>query len=491
MVNIKSFIAVVIFSLCSINANAQNATPEDAVALVQRTIALIKQDGIEAVVKAVNNKDRRFKDRDLYVFIHDLRVPGKLIGHGTNVKLTEENNISYQDENGKYFVREMVDVAKSPGQGWVNYRIANANKTAFADKTAYIERIDDYFVGVGAYKAEAPNENTVGVISGNPYSAPTYLQIAYDMASVLNDGSNLRVVPVVGMGGSQNIRDVRSLKGIDIGFTQSNILNSYRRINERFKNAADENKIVYIANLFNEEVHLIARKDITSLSQLRGQKVNIDLAGSGTAFTMRDIFKNLGIQIEEVNVDQADAIEQMKAGEIAATILVAGKPAPVLQTIPREYNFHILPIPYANALQEDYLPASIGKEDYPALMSDSASVDTVAVSAVLIAYNWPSQTDRYRRVKKYVEALFRKIDEFKQPSRHPKWQSVNLASTLPGWDRFDVATNLVSEMSARSVATNQTSFEKFLTTQGLLSSSSPEDRTKLYEDFLEWAENQR
>lgn len=487
MRKITFLIVMAMFALWSLKANAQYATPEEAVALVQRTIAAIKRDGIDAVVKAVNNKDPRFRDRDLYIFIHDLTVPGKLIAHGTNIKLTQENNINYKDENGKYFVREQIELAKSQGSGWVDYRLANADRTKFADKSAYVERVGDYMVGSGVYKTEAPNENTVGVISGNPYSAPTYLQIAYDMAVVLNDGSNLRVVPVVGMGGVQNIRDVRSLKGIDVGFTQSNILNSYRRANKRFTSDADEDKIVYIANLFNEEVHLIARSDITSISELRGQKVNIDVPGSGTAFTMRDILKNLGIQIEEVSIDQADAIEQMKSGEIAATVLVAGKPVSVMQTIPKEYGFHILPIPYANALQEDYLPAQFTPEDYPALVPKDASVDTVAVSAVLIAYNWRSNTDRYRRVKKFVTALFNKIGEFQKPPRHPKWRSVNLASTLPGWDRFDVAdTLLVETPTTGSLSTTQSSFEKFLAKRGLLAKTTPEEREKLFSEFMEW-----
>lgn len=488
---ITILIAMGMLALCSLKASAaEYGTREEAVALVQRTIASIKRDGIEAVVKAVNEKDGRFRNRDLFVFIHDLRVPGKLIAHGTNIKLTQENNINYQDQNGKYFVREQVELGKTKGSGWVDYRIANADKTGFADKSAYVERVGDYLVGVGVYKAEAPNENTVGIISGNPYSAPTYLQIAYDMASVLNDGSNLRVVSVIGTGGAQNIRDVRSLKGIDIGFTQSNILNSYRRVNQRHGDSADEDKIVYIANLFNEEVHLIARADITSISQLRGQKVNIDEAGSGTAFTMRDIFKNLGVEIKEVNVDQAVGLEQMRTGEIAATVLVAGKPVPLIKSIQREDGFHLLSIPYASALQEDYLPDKLTSEDYPQLIPAGQTIETVAVSAVLIAFNWRKDSDRYRRVAKFTEALFSKIDQFMKPPRHPKWRDVNLAAKLAGWDRFDAAAALLDK-GAIGGRQAQASFEKYLESKGLLTTATGEEREKLFRQFMEWKASRR
>jgi TRAP transporter TAXI family solute receptor len=483
---ITVLIAMTVLALGSLTASAaEQGTREEAFALVQRTIAVIKRDGIDGVVKAVNDKDARFRDRDLFVFIHDLRVPGKLIAHGANIKLTQENNIDYKDQNGKFFVREQVEIGKTKGSGWVDYRIANADKTGFADKTAYVERVGDYLVGVGFFKTEAPNENTIGIISGDLYSAPTYLQIAHDMASVLNDGSNLRIVSVVGAGGVQNIRDVRSLKGIDIGFTQSNILNSYLRVNKRHGNAADEDKIVYITRLFNEEVHLIARADITSISQLRGQKVNIGEAGSGTAFTMRDIFKNLGVEIKEVNIDQADGMEQMRTGEIAATALVAGKPVPSIKSIRREDGFHILPIPYASALQADYIPDELTPEDYPELVPEGKTVETLAVSAVLIAFKWPKDSDRYRRVKKFTEALFSKIDQFHKSPRHPKWRDVNLAGTLAGCERLDAAEELLAKNTNDSRPT-LASFENFLESKGLATNLAPEERERLFQTFRKW-----
>lgn len=498
MRKITFLIAGVMLALLPLKTNAQQrGTPEEAVALVKRTIAAIQEDGIEAVIKAVNNKDSNFRDRDLYVFIGNLKVPGQLVAHANNVKLTKKNTINIKDENGKYFAREMWDVAETKGSGWVDYRWANANRTEFADKTSYIERVDDYFVSVGVYKVDAPNENTVGIISGNPDSAPTYLQFAYDMAVVLNDGYNLRVVPVVGMGGVQNIRDVRSLKGIDIGLTQLNILNSYR---DTLKSQVDgeDDKIVYIANLFSEEVHLLARKDIKSLSELRGQKVNIDISGSGTAFTMRDILNNLGIDIQEVNLNQASAIEKLKTGEIAATALVAGKPVLSIQSTSSEYGFHLLPIPYDSALQKVYLPNQFTSNDYPGLIGEGESVETVAVSTVLIAYNWSKSSDSYDRVKKFVEALFKKFDRFLEPSLHPKWRNVNLASTLPGWDRFEAAEEilaaqgkLVVKDTIPALPSNRVSFESFLAQRGVLANISPEERQKLFSEFLQWAEGRQ
>jgi hypothetical protein len=66
------------------------------------------------------------------------------------------------------------------------------------------------------------------------------------------------------------------------------------------------------AKLYNAEVHLVARTDVTSIKQLHGQKVNNDQVGSGTNYSMCDIFKNLNLKVEDVSLPQAEAIERTK-----------------------------------------------------------------------------------------------------------------------------------------------------------------------------------
>ncbi|MBO0836130.1 MAG: hypothetical protein J2P28_11505, partial [Actinobacteria bacterium] len=232
--------------------------------------------------------------------------------------------------------------------------------------------------------------------------------------------------------------DVLYVKGIDIGLTQTNILNSFRRSNERMGQYDD--KIVYIAKLFNEEVHVVAKPDITSIEQLRGRKVNLDAKGSGTSYSMRDLFKTFGIEVEEVSMSQVEALEKVKSGEIAATALIAGKPVRSVSNLTAQDGLHFVPIPYPAPLIGDYLPATISHDDYPNLVASHEAVDTVAVGAVMIAYNWPkTNVDRYGRVQRFVEAFFSKIAQFREPPRHVKWREVNIAATLPGWTRFPAA----------------------------------------------------
>src|SRR5580698_9154124 len=340
---------------------------------------------------------------------------------------------------------------------------------------------------------ERLNGNTIAIVSGNPNA--TYLTIAYDMSDVLDDGDNFRILPVIGKGGGQNIRDVRFLKGIDLGITQSIILNGFRESNE-IGNIDD--KIVYIAKLFNEEMHVVVRADsgITSLDQLDGKKVNFSDIGSGSQLSSRDIFRRLGIQAQEVNMGQGDAFEKIKSGEIAATILIAGKAAGSMGKLKAADGFRFLPVPFAKQLQNDYLPATLEHDDYPNMVDANASVGTVAVGAVLIAYNWPRQSERYNRIAKFVDAFFPKLAELQKPPRHPKWHETNLAAVVPGWTRFAAAEEWLvhnrPQQSAAATASRE-QFNQFLAAQRSLGKTDKTgaNNEQLFQEFVKWQAQKR
>jgi uncharacterized protein len=337
---------------------------------------------------------------------------------------------------------------------------------------------------------ERLNANTIAIVSGNLNA--TYLSIAYDLSAVLDDGDEFRVLPVIGKGGGQNIKDVRYLKGVDLGITQSVLLNGFQKSNEIGK---INDKIVYIAKLFNEEMHLIVRGDsgITAIDQLAGRKVNFSDIGSGTQLSSRDIFEKLGIQVQEVNVGQADAIEQLKSGQLAATVLIAGKPAAAMARLVAAEGFRMLPVPFRKPLQADYLPATFSASDYPRLIEKDQVVESIAVSAVLIAYNWPKGTDRYRRIQKFVDTFFPKLAEFQKAPRHPKWKEANLAATLPGWTRFAGADEWLKNNAAKPpTVAERDQFDRFLQARSQAGAVvTPEDREKLFNEFMQWSKTRR
>ena len=125
-------------------------TKEEAVAMVKRVQEKFLKDGPEATFKAVTDKTtREFHDRELYPFIYDLN--GIHVATGGHTALIGKNMSALKDSDGKYFVRDMIEVAKGPGSGWVNYKFPNPLTGTVQQKSTYVERLGDYLVGVGIW----------------------------------------------------------------------------------------------------------------------------------------------------------------------------------------------------------------------------------------------------------------------------------------------------------------------------------------------------
>jgi TRAP transporter TAXI family solute receptor len=330
------------------------------------------------------------------------------------------------------------------------------------------------------------NGNTVSIVSGNPNG--TYLSICYDISAVLDDGDDLRVLPIIGKGGGQNVKDILYLRGVDMGITQSNILRYFNETGEVGRNI--ENRMRYIARLYNEEMHVLVRPEYNTLQDLRGKTVNFSDIGSGTQTTSKLIFKDLKIPVKEVNMGQSDAFEALKKGEIDATILIAGKPTGAFAKLAPNPAYKLIPVPYTPELFEHYLPTKLTNDDYPNFIPKDQPIDTVAVSAVLAVFNWDPKTDRYRRVAKFTEAFFANFEKFLEKPRHPKWKEVNLAAELPGWTRFGAAQELLAREKAGgdNSAQLKEAFEQFLTRTAQTDGRgvSKAKREELFAKFLEW-----
>src|SRR5260370_11022445 len=169
--------------------------------------------------------------RDHYAYVVDPN--GVLQANGAIPAMTTGTNLyNFRDQNGKYMMREQLEVCKGPQHGWVDFRFLSPLTHAIDDKSTYIERMGDYCVGVGIYRNEQINENTVAIISGSPSVDDTYLQVANDLAYVLNDADKLRILPVVGIGGPPKNRHPPSPKGIYNRPPQVNLLASFPRSNQ-------------------------------------------------------------------------------------------------------------------------------------------------------------------------------------------------------------------------------------------------------------------
>jgi len=342
-----------------------------------------------------------------------------------------------------------------------------------------------------AYRAQL-NDSLITIMAGAP--SGTDLAIAHDIAEVLDDEDAFRIVPMVGKGGAQSIKDVLYLRGVDMGITHANLLKYYASNNEL---GPLIDQVVYVAKLFNEEVHILVRDNVVDISALKGKPVNLGEAGSDSDITGHLLLQTLGIEVDERHYGDMDAIAKLKSGDVAGVMMIGGKPLPVAKGLMDLQGLKLLSIPYGPALEDSYYPATLTHDDYPTLIGTGQTVDTVAVCAVLIAFNWDKNSERYKRVARFVDGFFGKFDEFLAEPRHPKWREVNFAATLEGWHRSPASQRWIDrakasmQVAARDDAESPSkkSFDIFLAQAG----SSPvtdAERADLFRAFLAWRRSQ-
>lgn len=331
------------------------------------------------------------------------------------------------------------------------------------------------------------NAGTVRIVSGGMDG--TAFRVAADLAAVLDDGDDLRILPIMGKGSVQNLTDILYLKGIDVGIVHLDVLNHLR---EEKTYRGLERRIRYITKLYNEEFHLLVGEGIESVADLNGKKVNYGVPGSGAYITAVEVFKTLNVEPEPVSTDAAMAVEKIRSGEIAGMVYVAGKPAPLFQTLEAPDGLKLLPIPYTPELLETYVPARLTNEDYPQLIPAEGDVSTLTVEVAMVVFNWKSDTERHKNVSRFVDAFFDHFAEFKRPPRHAKWSEVSLTAKIPGWTRFDAAESWLERNSPEnkrlfSESEVEAAFKRFLEQETNASGSQTD---QLFQKFLQMLEEQ-
>lgn len=122
----------------------------EAEAMVKAAIAFAKEKGREAALREVSNPKGAFKKGELYVFVYDLE--GKVLAHGGDVRRVGTNQFNGKDPDGKFYVKERIELAKTKGKGWQDYKFLNPVDGKVEAKTSYIELHDGMIFGCGVYK---------------------------------------------------------------------------------------------------------------------------------------------------------------------------------------------------------------------------------------------------------------------------------------------------------------------------------------------------
>jgi len=262
---------------------------------------------------------------------------------------------------------------------------------------------------------------------------------------------HLRLLPIAGAGASQNAEDVMLTRGIDFAIVQTDVLDEIRR-NPPFPGV--EKYLQYVTKLYDRQVQILVGPDIQSIDDLKGKKANFGLRDSGSYRTATAIFKALGVEPDVTTLPHPLALDTLRRGDISALVYLATKPSRMFQDIRPDENLHFLPI--TGNLPPNCAPTTITSNDYPELVSNDAPIKTVEVGTVLLAYNWPANSERYKRVNRFVEAFFAHVKDIQ--ASHPRWHQFDITSSVSGWTRFSPAAQwlkkagLTPDESRRTVA---------------------------------------
>ncbi len=275
------------------------------------------------------------------------------------------------------------------------------------------------------------------ILTGGPTG--TYIQFGRDMSEMAAEcGVTLNVQESAGS--LENFLGVRKRSFTQFGIVQSDVLEYLKTYAADDPNIARAILGVRIAfPLYNEEVHVLAARDIASLSDLDGKRVAIGVEDSGT-FLTASLVLDLAqvVPSERQTIDAETSLAALQAGTIDAFFYVAGAPTKIFQSddIDPE-RFHLLPIADPT-LRAVYQSTTIPAGSYPFLTQD---IDAIAVKAVLMTYEYIPRKNDYHRlsckaVSDVVHVVARNFGRL-QESGHPKWKQVDLNDIPPGWDVAD------------------------------------------------------
>ena len=291
----------------------------------------------------------------------------------------------------------------------------------------------------------------LGVITGSEKG--TYYQFGLNFQALGKpNGITVNVLP--SKGSIENIFAVYQKPGVQVGIVQSDVLAFVARVQSDQTLQRIAKKIKMVFPLYNEEVHLLARKGIASFDDLANKRVAIGREGSGTYLTVRLLFKLSEIAPREmVPIDTDEALAELKTGRIDAMFFVAGYPVKLLAEDVTAVNDLVL-VPITNKDIAEFYPRVVIPANTYAWQPQP--VDTVTVKAVLVSFDF-RRTD-CETVGRFAQVVSNNLDWLTK-NGHPKWKSVNLDFPLKGWEQYECVRKYLQKQPSARAASPQKSSE--------------------------------
>ncbi len=300
------------------------------------------------------------------------------------------------------------------------------------------------------------SDQALGIVTGS--KAGTYIAFGKDIArEAAKYGLTVNVFD--SKGSIDNIKRITSKGNVGLAIVQSDVL-GFLSHSKNPHSIEVAKKIRLVAPFYDEEVHILTRRSITSLAELSGKRVVVGSEGSGSMLTAVNIFSLVGVTPAKMyEVDPPHGVIAVLNDEVDAIVFVGGKPVKMFKNMEELAKItqgpnagkldqvHFLPLDDPRLLKE-YKPATITHSDYNFVMEN---VPTIAVTALLVTYDYTMKKGAYyadhcKNMAKLAKILIDNLDDLKATG-HPKWQEVNMNADISNWKRDSCSEKVFAEQT--------------------------------------------
>ena len=227
------------------------------------------------------------------------------------------------------------------------------------------------------------------MMMGTGGTSGTYYAFGGVLAQYMTDYTDYRVTAVSTAASKANIQSIGD-NDYQIGFTQSDVMNYAWDGSRSFETDGPCRDFRVLGALYAETVQLITmKKDIKSVSDLKGRSVSIGAPGSGVYFNAMDVLEGAGLSVDDIKPQYQsfdDSKEALKDGQIDAAFIVAGAPTSAITELATTNGVFLIPIEgelrdTIMGLCPYYAPLEIPANTYP---GQNDPIETITIKATLV-----------------------------------------------------------------------------------------------------------
>lgn len=281
---------------------------------------------------------------------------------------------------------------------------------------------------------ERPGSVTIltdGIAEPNSRATRAINELAKDIGNVRG---NVRVLPIAGHGAAANVRDLVQLRGVDLAVLNSDI---FLFLDHTRQYPTARNHIRYVTHIYNQKVYLLARKEFSTIEDLRGRKLGVLSSGAGSHTTAMTLFGVLGIDVALHALGPDAFLDDPSLEKLDGVLLLSDELARVRLSAQARHDLRVLPIGLRPALRSAYRPAVIEPQELPGLPV-AGNTETIAVSTLLAVYNWMPSQRRFADVSSFATGLFAALPRLRQ-NAGSLWRQADISAQIEGWPRYSAA----------------------------------------------------